>query len=160
MPDPNNKDFRASEVADRLKFIQPTPVILLAGAMENRESKVLAGIARAAFNTTSLILDSGLISGVERQCLRKKVQLIGVAPEAQISYPKLSRKKPNELANGHSHFFLIGKEDKSIKFTWGEESGLKYELAKRFAQGRNSGLGGSQAPPCKIVTVVLGDNEP
>lgn len=71
--DPNSKDFRASEVADRLKFIQPTPVIVLAGAMENREGKVLAGIARVAFRTTSMILDSGLISGVERACMRKKV---------------------------------------------------------------------------------------
>ena len=59
--------------------------------------------------------------------------MIGVAPEAQISYPKLSRKKANELANGHSHFFLIGKEDKSVKFNWGEECSVKYELAKRFA---------------------------
>ena len=133
IPDPNNKVFRASEVADRLKFIQPIPVIILAGAMENREGKVLAGIARAAFNTTSLVMDSGLISGIERACIRKKVQLIGVAPEAQISYPKISRKKTNELANGHSHFFLIGKEDKSVKFAWGDESSVKYELAKRFA---------------------------
>ena len=46
-----------------------------------------------------------------------------------------------------------------MKFNWGDECSVKYELAKRFAQGRNSGLGGSQAPPCKIVTVVLGDNE-
>ena len=33
VPDPNKEDFRASEVADRLKFIEPTPVVVLAGAM-------------------------------------------------------------------------------------------------------------------------------
>ena len=33
VPDPNKDDFRASEVADRLKFIEPTPVVVLAGAM-------------------------------------------------------------------------------------------------------------------------------
>jgi len=30
---PYNPDFRVQEVADRLKFIEPTPVIVLAGAM-------------------------------------------------------------------------------------------------------------------------------
>ena len=32
VPDPNKEEFRASEVADRLKFIEPTPVVVLAGA--------------------------------------------------------------------------------------------------------------------------------
>ena len=46
--DPRHQDFRVSEIADRLKFVQPTPVILLAGAMSKRAGKTMAGIARAA----------------------------------------------------------------------------------------------------------------
>lgn len=32
VPVPNNQNFRMSEVCDRLKFVKPTPVIVLAGA--------------------------------------------------------------------------------------------------------------------------------
>ena len=139
---PSNTEFRPSEVADRLKFIEPTPVIVLAGAMTDRAGKVMGGIGRVAFNTQSTIIDSGLGSAIEKFCIRKQVPLVGVCPEAAISYPKLSNRKLNELTNGHTHFFLIGKEDKSVKFAWGDESGLKYDLAKRFAMGRKSGFGG------------------
>ena len=31
--DPSDSNFRISEVCDKLKFTQPTPVIILAGAM-------------------------------------------------------------------------------------------------------------------------------
>ena len=31
--DPNDPDFRVSEVCDKLKFIKATPVIILSGAM-------------------------------------------------------------------------------------------------------------------------------
>ena len=140
--DPSSKDFRASEVADRLKFIDPTPVIVLAGAMTDRAGKVMGGIGRAAFNTQSTVMDSGMGSAIEKFCVRKKTPLVGVCPEAAISYPKISNRKLNELTNGHTHFFLIGKKDKSVKYAWGDESSLKYDLAKRFSQGRKSGFGG------------------
>ena len=39
VPDPSKEEFRASAVADRLKFIDPTPVVVLAGAMnQDRDS--------------------------------------------------------------------------------------------------------------------------
>ena len=127
--------------------------------MNERAGRVMGGIGRVAFNTTSVVMDSGTSSAIEKFCMRKKVPLVGVCPEAAISYPKVSARKPNELTNGHTHFFLIGKEDKSVKFAWGDESNLKFDLAKRIAAGRKSGFGGQQAPPCRIVTVVVGDNE-
>jgi len=80
--DPSNDDFRISEVADRLKFVQPTPVVVLAGAMSNRAGKTMAGIARAAANTGSVIIDSGMGSEIEKFAIRKGIQLIGVCPEA------------------------------------------------------------------------------
>lgn len=53
-------EFRISEVADRLKFIQPTPVVIIAGARTERAGKTMAGISRAAFNTGAFVIDSGL----------------------------------------------------------------------------------------------------
>lgn len=49
VPDPNSEDFRITEPLDKLKFVEPTPCIILAGAMSDRAGKVLAGVARAAF---------------------------------------------------------------------------------------------------------------
>lgn len=64
--------------------------------------------------------------------------MIGICPETEIAYPKINptKRKENELTNGHTHFFLIGDEAAGRKFTWGEESRLKFELAKRIASGR------------------------
>ncbi len=36
VPNPNDPDFRISEIADKLKFIKAAPVIILAGAMSQR----------------------------------------------------------------------------------------------------------------------------
>jgi hypothetical protein len=116
--DPANKDLRVKEIADKLKFNEPTPVIVLAGAMTTRAGKTMGGLARAAYSAGAIILDSGLASCIEKFCLRKGLKLIGVCPESEISYPKLSElhRKPNELTNGHTHFIIIGKEDGKIRY--------------------------------------------
>lgn len=156
VPDPNIEDFRVTEPLDKLKFVEPTPVIILAGAMSERAGKVLAGVARAAFRAGACIIDSGIGSGIEKFCMRKSVPLIGVCPENEISYPvNSSNKKENELTNGHTHFFLIGSDDNKKKFRWGEEAKIKAEIAKRIAKGRSK-YGNTYT--CKIVMVVVGDN--
>lgn len=67
VPDPTLEDFRVSEPLDKLKFIDPTPVIILAGAMPtDRPGKVLAGISRAAFRAGAVVIDSGVGSGIEK----------------------------------------------------------------------------------------------
>lgn len=71
IPNPASEDFRASEVCDKLKINVSSPVIILAGAMTQRAGKTLAGVARAAFRTDSVILDSGVGSGMEKFALRK-----------------------------------------------------------------------------------------
>lgn len=155
--------MRISEIADRLKFIAPTPVVIIAGARTERPGKTMAGIARAAFNTGAFVVDSGLGTQIERFCQRKGVLLIGVCPEAEVEYPRLNptNRKENELTNGHTHFFTIGAEKGSKRnvFKWGSESMVKFELSKRIAVGRKGGYGISQAPPCKTICVVIGDNE-
>jgi hypothetical protein len=85
-----------------------------------------------------------------------------------VIYPRISpdEKKDNELTNGHTHFVLIGEQDtatekgadatkKPKKLCWGDETSIKFDIAKRIAQGRAK-MGGGQ--PCKIVTVLVGDN--
>lgn len=52
--------------------------------------KALAGVCRAAFRTDAYIIDSGIGSGIEKFCLRKNVNLIGLAPENEISYPRIN----------------------------------------------------------------------
>ena len=99
----------------------------------------MAGICRGSANSKSIILDSGMGSSIEKFCVRRGVTLIGVCPEDVITYPKLLKKQKDQLANGHTHFVLIGnKEDKSKnakRFIWGDESSLKYDLARRIAAG-------------------------
>lgn len=110
VPDPNSDDFRVSEVCDKLKLTNPTPIIILAGAMTERAGKTLAGVARAAVRADATIIDSGICSGIEKFCLRKHIPLFGVGPEKEVIYPRINPigKKDNELTNGHTHFLLIG----------------------------------------------------
>lgn len=83
----NSQDFRIAEVCDKLKFIKPAPVIILAGAMTQRaylyeinikeyRGKILAGVCRAALRTDAYIIDSGIGSGIEKFCLRKSKHLL------------------------------------------------------------------------------------
>lgn len=147
IPDPNDPDFRVSVVCDKIKFSQPTPVIILTGAMTQRAGKTLAGVARAAFRTDAIVIDSGVGTGIEKFCSRKGTTLLGVAPENEIIYPRINpiEQKDNELTNGHTHFVLIGEtlpkappagKVKAITnkpngpfFKWGDESSLKFKLA-------------------------------
>lgn len=126
IPEPYQEEFWISEPCDKLKFVEPAPVIILAGAWGNRAGKVLAGIARAAFRAGAYVIDSGIGSGIEKFCLWKDVNLIGVSPESEIAYPKINptKRNENELTNGHTHFFLIGEET-GTKFQWGQEAKLK-----------------------------------
>jgi hypothetical protein len=116
--------------------------------MSQRVGKTMAGVCRAAFRTDSMIIDSGISSCVEKFCLRKNVKLLGVCPEAVVSYPRLNpaQRTDNELANGHTHFFMIGTEDKSKSFKWGDESAMKFDLAKRLTVGSTRGFGSHPFP--------------
>lgn len=96
---------------DKFKYTECTPVINIIGGMEKGRGKFYAGIARAAFNTDAIIIDNGLASGLEKFTLRRGVKLVGIAPEGEIKFPKInpSQVDPMELANGHTHLFLVSK---------------------------------------------------
>jgi SLOG in TRPM, prokaryote len=93
------------------------------------------------------------------------VKLIGVFPEGQVTMPKINptQKYPNQLANGHTHLFMLtGKQ-----LAWGSEARVKFELAKILAKGDretariNPATGAlkpvNRDPSCKTICIVLGD---
>ena len=151
--EPFNKNLRVSDIADHFKFIEPQQVIVLIGANTKRKIKLFAGISRAALNTRAIILDSGLQTGIEKFCLRKNITLIGIAPENKIEYPKINPEEFSNtlLTNGHTHFILLGKDDKSLN--WGQEAKFKVNFAERLANGRK----GAYQYKAKVVGVILGN---
>ena len=151
--EPFNKNLRVSDIADHFKFIEPQQVIVLIGANTKRKIKLFAGISRAALNTRAIILDSGLQTGIEKFCLRKNITLIGIAPENKIEYPKMNPEEFSNtlLTNGHTHFILLGKDDKSLN--WGQEAKFKVNFAERLANGRK----GAYQYKAKVVGVILGN---
>ena len=151
--EPFNKNLRVSDIADHFKFIDPQQVIVLIGANTKRKIKLFAGISRAALNTRAIILDSGLQTGIEKFCLRKNITLIGIAPENKIEYPKMNPEEFSNtlLTNGHTHFILLGKDDKSLN--WGQEAKFKVNFAERLANGRK----GAYQYKAKVVGVILGN---
>ena len=116
--------------------------------MTQRVGKTMGGVARAASNCGAVLIDSGIGSFIEKFAIRRGLKLIGVCPEAQITYPKLSEqnRKQNELTNGHTHIVVIGSEDGNLIYQWGQESPLKFDLAKRISIGRPKALGSVTLP--------------
>ena len=149
--EPFNKNLRVSDIADHFKFIEPQQVIVLIGANTRRKVKLFAGISRAALNTRAVIIDSGLQTGIEKFCLRKNITLIGIAPENKIEYPKINPEEFSNslLTNGHTHFILLGKDDKSLN--WGQEAKFKVNFAERLANGRK----GAYQYKAKVVGVIF-----
>ncbi len=99
-----------------------------------------------------MIIDSGLQTGIESFCIRKNLNLIGVAPEGMIDYPipnpeQFSNKM---LTNGHSHFILLGNE--KTKLNWGDEFKFKLSFAERISSGRKGFPYKS-----KVVGIILGN---
>ena len=149
--DPNAKNLRVTEVADHYHFYEPVPVIVLIGANTNQKIKLFAGISRAALNCRAIIIDSGVESGIEKFCLRKNIDLIGIAPESQIDYPKADNNEFSEslLTNGHSYFILL----RGDKIKWGDEAKFKISLADRLSNGRKNAF----PYKAKVVGIICGN---
>ncbi len=92
-------------------------------------------------------------TGAEKFCLRKNINLIGVAPESLIEYPRPNPEKlfsNKMLTSGHTHFLLLG--DEKNKLNWGEEYKFKLSFAERLSTGRKGFPYKS-----KVVGVILGN---
>lgn len=115
----------------------------------------MGGLARAAFRTDSVIIDSGICTGIEKHCLRRNVPLIGVFPELDVTFPKIhpSKLPDNQVTDGHTHLFMV--TDKLYQ-KWGDESKIIISVAENISKGdlrsREKNI-----PVCKKVIVVLGE---
>ena len=61
---------------------------------------------------------------------------------------------PYELANGHTHLFLVNNADKDL--SWGGEVSFKIDLCIKIAEGKKRPYGVKR---CKIVSILMGDAE-
>lgn len=60
-------------VTRAFKFVEGAPVIVMAGARNSGKGKFLAGLARAAFRSDAIIIDSGVETGIENYCIRRSI---------------------------------------------------------------------------------------
>lgn len=69
-----------------------------------------------------------------------------------MKFPKINPTfvEKMELANGHTHLFLLNNPDKDL--SWGGEVTFKINLALKLAEGKKRGQ-----PNCKIVCVLIAD---
>jgi hypothetical protein len=150
--EPFNKNLRITEIVDHFNFYEPFPVINIIGGNTNRKTKLMAGLSRVALNCRAIVIDSGIQTGIEKFCLRKNLNLIGIAPENKIEYPKNTNEFSNKLlTNGHTHFILLGKDDK--KLNWGDEIKFKINFIERLIKGKK----GAFNYECKVVGILLGN---
>lgn len=56
---------------EKFKIKEAFPSVILAGARDSNRGKLLAGVARAAFRSDAVIIDSGIKTGIESYCLRR-----------------------------------------------------------------------------------------
>lgn len=61
------------EILEAFKFKDPHPCLILSGARDSQRGKLLAGVARAAFRSDAVIIDSGVATGIENYCLRRSM---------------------------------------------------------------------------------------
>jgi hypothetical protein len=128
--DANIKPFPWGDILQKLKLTEGFPIVNLVGAKECDRGKFYAGIARAAFNCDAVVVDSGILTGIEKYAIRRGIKLIGVAPENEIKFPKINPTftDPMELSNGHTHLFLLNNTEND--FVWSQESWFKMDLCR------------------------------
>lgn len=149
------------QILDQFKdFDEPYPVIIISGLKVNPlPAEFMSGIARAAYRTDAVIIDNGVKTGIEPNAIMKTLKLFGIAPEREIKYPKINPTitEQTELANGHSHLFIIA--DPNEKYDkWGSEAKLKFLLANCISKGTlNKKATGTTT--CKKVVVCFGEDK-
>lgn len=106
------KNLPIGDMITKFKYVDAYPVVNIIGGIENGRGKFYAGIARAAFNTDAIIVTNGIAVGIEKFVLRRGVKMVGVAPEKEIKFPKINPTfvEKMELANGHTHLFLLSTD--------------------------------------------------
>jgi hypothetical protein len=71
-----NIEKQLPKILEAFKFKEAVPSLVIAGSRDKNRGKLLAGVARSAFRSDAVILDSGVASGIEKYCLRRSKNLI------------------------------------------------------------------------------------
>jgi hypothetical protein len=129
------------KMQEALKILEVKPyksvVLILGGAdelEESRKAKLLQlfdrGIARAAAETNSVVVDGGTDSGVMAlmgqgvACRGFQSGLIGVVPAGMVTYPGSAKTNGTPLEPNHTHFVLVDGS------SWGSETTAMFNLVK------------------------------
>jgi len=62
---PDLTKFKCKKILTSFKLTEPTPVVLIAGSRFYKKGKFYGGIARGAYKTGAIIIDSGIKTGIE-----------------------------------------------------------------------------------------------
>jgi len=62
---PDTSKINLKDVLTKFKITKPRPVIVVSGSRFSNKGRFYAGIARTAFKTGALIIDSGIRTGIE-----------------------------------------------------------------------------------------------
>lgn len=131
-----------AEIAYNLGFTDFAPTIFLSGGaagfapedMERTREIIEAGLARFAEENGARVIDGGTDSGLMQMVAEARLKrdyrfpLIGIAPEARVSYPGYENPQADaQLKAGHSHFVLVDAPD------WGDESDTLVRLTYTLA---------------------------
>lgn len=137
------------QILPALKLEKPPLLIMISGGasvtrigkqdQERLSDLFTVGIANAALHLGATIVDGGTDAGVMQMMGRgvaaydHRSVLVGVVPDAKVSYPNKSISGSAEagiaLERNHSHFVLVRGEE------WGSETETMYSLAKELANG-------------------------
>ncbi len=134
-----------------LELHRPHGIILLCGGADNLDTKITGrlellfnrGIARAAAQSGSYMIDGGTQSGVMALMGKAVAErednsvLIGIAPEGKVRYPGYihagSDNHSTSLESHHTHFILVEGN------VWGSETRLMFDFAEWLSKGYKSG---------------------
>ena len=150
----SDPDENAKSIINRLQVSSPQKVIILSGGAkffnENYRNHLTPlftdGIVKAAVEQQALIIDGGTLSGVMALMglsvshYKRQVNLLGVAPLNQVTYPgkevfhhslKFNADASHDniamLEPNHTHFVLVEADD------WGDETDTLINLAKEIS---------------------------
>lgn len=129
------RDLKAKDLLRDLKLNGPFSVVLLAGVENEALSKLLIGLVRAAYRTDSVIVDEGGLSGLETNCMKNSVALMGIAAEDAVVYPvKTTETLRRLITPGHTHLITLG--NKGDRMLIEDVVKFKAKFLKRLTRGR------------------------
>lgn len=179
------EDNSLIDILEKFDFQKPLPVIVLCGARDSNRQHFYEGLCRCAFRTDSVIIDSGVKTGLESAAERRNLKVVGVFPGSQTTFPRANTHNGNlKLTDPKTtmatkaternditqiteieqfsteltsaHTHLFMVDDRNFQ-KWGTEAKLKMKIAENISKG-NLESRAKNFQNCKIIMVLMGDN--